>query len=133
MVDGHRINDPVYDAALLGHDFPLDVDLIERVEVIRGPGSALYGNNAFFGIVNVITRKGRDLDGVEASIYGGNFETYSGRFSFGQKFTNGVEMLCRTYTQKGERAALRGSQQDAPPGQRHLAYRRSMRSASSRR
>ncbi len=94
-INGHRINDPIYDSSFLGNDFPLDVDLIERVEVIRGPGSSLYGNNAFFGVINVVTRQGRDMEGrgVETSGTYGSFDTYSGRFSYGNKFTNGVEML----------------------------------------
>ncbi|WP_347272711.1 Plug domain-containing protein [Candidatus Kuenenia sp.] len=47
MVDGLRLNDAVYDTASIGTEFVLDVDLIDRVEVIRGPGSSLYGSNAF--------------------------------------------------------------------------------------
>ena len=41
LVDGHRLNDNVYDGAGIGTDFPIDVSLIERIEVIRGPGAAL--------------------------------------------------------------------------------------------
>ena len=41
LVDGHRLNDNVYDCALIGTDFPLDVDLLDRVEIIRGPSYAL--------------------------------------------------------------------------------------------
>jgi hypothetical protein len=37
MIDGHRLNDNIFDAALIGTEFPLDVDLIDREEVIRGP------------------------------------------------------------------------------------------------
>lgn len=92
-VDGHRLNDPLYDTTAGGTDFLLDVDLIERVEVIRGPGSSLYGNNAFFGVVNVITRKGRDLDGVEVAGSAGSFDTYSGRVSYGSKLANGAELM----------------------------------------
>src|SRR5437867_11878528 len=61
LVDGHRINNSLSDSGFIGTEFILDTDLIERVEVSRGPGSSLYGNNAFFGVINVITRKGRDL------------------------------------------------------------------------
>src|SRR5216117_1051022 len=61
LVDGHRVNNSLSDGAFIGTEFILDVDLIDRVEIIRGPGASLYGNNAFFGVVNVITRKGRDL------------------------------------------------------------------------
>jgi outer membrane receptor for ferrienterochelin and colicin len=61
MVDGNRINDPVYDAGPVGREFPVDIDLIERIEFIPGPGGAVYGQNAMFGVVNVITRSGADL------------------------------------------------------------------------
>ncbi len=92
-VDGHRLNDPIFDTAASGTDFILDVDLIERVEVIRGPGSSLYGNNAFFGVINVITRQGRDVQGAEVAGSVGSFDTYTGRVSYGNQFTNGVELL----------------------------------------
>lgn len=58
LVDGHRLNDNVYDGAWLGTEFPLSIDIIERVELIRGPGSVLYGANAFFAVINVVTRRG---------------------------------------------------------------------------
>ena len=67
LVDGHRINNNLNDGAALGTDFILDIDLIERIEVIRGPGAVIYGNNAFFGVINVITRKGDQVNGVEAT------------------------------------------------------------------
>jgi outer membrane receptor for ferrienterochelin and colicins len=93
LVDGHRVNDIVSDANYIGTDFPVDVDLIERVEVIRGPSSSLYGGNAFFGVVNVITKQGRDLKGFELSGDGGSFGTWKGTASYGNKFKNGLEVL----------------------------------------
>jgi outer membrane receptor for ferrienterochelin and colicins len=93
LVDGHRLNDSVYDQAPIGTDFPVDVDLIDRVEVIRGPSSSIYGGNAFFAVINVITRRGRDLKGIEMSGEAGSFDTYKGRLSYGNKFQNGSEML----------------------------------------
>ena len=92
-IDGHRMNDPIYDSALSGTEAFLDVDLIDRVEVIRGPGSSLYGNNAFFGVINIITRKGRSVNWGEASASILSGETYGGRFTVGHQFTNGVEFL----------------------------------------
>ena len=92
-VDGHRLNEPIFDQAFNGGEFPLDVDLIDRVEIVRGPGSALYGNNAFFAVINIITRRGRDVDGVEASGSAASYDTYSGRLSYGQQLTNGLEFL----------------------------------------
>jgi len=93
MIDGHRMNDGLVGAAYTYDDFPLDLDLIDRVEIIRGPGSALYGDNAFFSVINVITRRGRDLQGVELSTSAGSFDTYSGRVTYGCLFTNGIEVL----------------------------------------
>ncbi len=92
MVDGHRVNEPIYDQAFSGTEGLVDVDMIERVEVIRGPGSSLYGNNAFFAVINVITRKGRDLNGTEVSSAVASYDTYTGRASYGRVFTNGVEL-----------------------------------------
>ena len=92
-VDGHRMNDPVYDSALSGTEGFLDVDMIDRVEVIRGPGSSLYGNNAVFGVINVITRQGRSLDWAEASGSVASYDTYVGRFTLGHVFTNNVEFI----------------------------------------
>ena len=60
LVDGHRVNENIYDSSSTKRGFVLDVDLIERVEIVRGPASSLYGSNAFFGVVNVITKNGRD-------------------------------------------------------------------------
>lgn len=93
LVDGHRMNDNVYDSMSIDNLFILDVDLIERVEVVRGPGSSLYGNNAFFGVVNVITKKGRDLNGAEIAGAAGSNDTYRGRLSYGKRLNNGIEML----------------------------------------
>ncbi len=93
LVDGHRINDPVYDSAPVVDDFILDVDLIERVEVIRGPSFSLYGANAFFGGINVITRSGRDMNGAELAGRAGSFSSYQARGSYGKRFDNGVEFL----------------------------------------
>ena len=93
LVDGHRINDNLYDTASIGTEFPVDIDLIERIEIIRGPSSSLYGNNAFFGMINVIIRKGGDLKGPELSGEGGSFETYKGRLSYGNQFKHGPEIL----------------------------------------
>ncbi|MGL5987076.1 MAG: TonB-dependent receptor plug domain-containing protein, partial [Burkholderiales bacterium] len=53
----------------------LPVDNIQRIEIIRGPGSALYGADAFSGVINIITKNAADLDGTLA---GGRIESYGG-------------------------------------------------------
>jgi len=93
LLDGQRLNDGIFDAALIDRELPVDVDLIERVEIIRGTGSSLYGSNAVLGVVNVITKRGRDLKGVELAASAGSHDTKEGRASYGDKYSNGIEIL----------------------------------------
>jgi len=75
LINGHRVNENVYDSAPLGTEFPLDLDLIDRIEVVRGPGSSLFGTNAVFGVINVITRPSTET-AVEVS---GETSSFLGR------------------------------------------------------
>lgn len=93
-INGNRINEVTYDTALVGTAFPLDVDLIERIEYIPGPGGAVYGQNAMLAVVNVITRKGGNLNGTElATAYQDRQKTWNGRGTWGKKLENDVELL----------------------------------------
>lgn len=81
LIDGIEVNDPAsgseYDFAnLLAGD-------IERVEVLRGPQSALYGSDAVGGVINIITRRGGGAPNLSASVEGGSFGTLAGRVSAG--------------------------------------------------
>ena len=93
LVNGHRYNDNVYDQALLGHEFPIDLSLVDRIEVIRGPGSALYGTSAFFAVINLVLRPGGAVGGSESSIEVGSFDTYRLRTSYGRRSSSGVDSL----------------------------------------
>jgi iron complex outermembrane receptor protein len=61
LIDGYRANDNVYDQAPIGREGLIDLDLIERVEVIRGPASSVYGTSAFFGVINIVTRSASSM------------------------------------------------------------------------
>jgi outer membrane receptor for ferrienterochelin and colicins len=93
LIDGHRLNDNIYGSTGIGTDFPVVLDLIERVEIVRGPGSSLYGTNAFFAVANVITKRGRAFDGMHLWAEAGSLQTYKGTAAFGRKFNNGLEVL----------------------------------------
>jgi outer membrane cobalamin receptor len=97
MVDGHRLNDSIFEQAMIGTEFPVDVDMIERVEVIRGPASSIYGTNAIFGVINVITRKAGELRGVEVSADAASFNTYRGRVSYGGRIRGIDTVLSATF------------------------------------
>ncbi len=99
LLNGQRLNDGLYEQGFIGSEFMVDVDLIERIEIVRGPGSALYGSDALFGVINVITKRGIDIGTAEASVEGGTFDRWKGRFSVGSRFKNGVDyILSGSYT-----------------------------------
>jgi len=93
LVDGHRVNDNLYDEAAIGTDFPVDIDLIDRVEVIRGPNSSLYVASAFLGVINVVTKRVRDAKGLTASGAVASYGTYTSRVTYGHQFESGLAML----------------------------------------
>lgn len=88
LIDGHRVNENIFDSALIGTEFPLDLSLIDHVEVLRGAGSSLYGTNAELAVVNVITRhpdKGTSIQiASEADSFEGRASEMSGSFRSGQ-------------------------------------------------
>jgi outer membrane receptor for ferrienterochelin and colicins len=97
LIDGHRINDNVFGEPYLGSEFLVDVDLIERVEIIRGASSSLYGADAFFAVINVVTRKAPQLKGFEFSFAPASFATYSGRATYSGQYKGIGLMLSGTF------------------------------------
>lgn len=75
LLDGIPVNDPSNASRLF--DFgALSLHDIERVEVLQGPQSVLYGSDAVGGVVNIISRKGEGPGRVRASVMGGSFGTH---------------------------------------------------------
>ncbi len=72
LVDGVPWRDAVYGWAWI--DRYLTLANVRQIEVVRGPGSAMYGSNAFAGVINVITRRGDDVDGLHAGVSVGSFQ-----------------------------------------------------------
>lgn len=64
------INSPVYNA------FP--IDMIEKIEIIRGPGSVLYGSNAFAGVINIITKSSKMKNSLKVRTTAGSFGMMDG-------------------------------------------------------
>jgi iron complex outermembrane receptor protein len=82
LIDGHRINDYVYDGALIGNELGLDLNAFDRVEIVRGPGSALYGTSAMFGVINLIPKKDESVGLPVLTARYGSFNTGSFSLNF---------------------------------------------------
>jgi len=75
MIDGVEMNDPI--SAGRGFNFAdLTVDNIERIEIIKGPQSTLYGSDAMGGVINIITKKGSGKPHAYLNAEAGSFSTY---------------------------------------------------------
>ncbi|GEM_PF-5047551 len=99
LVDGRPIYSPVRNTnqcALI----PEVPDDIEKIEVVRGPGSVLYGSNAFSGVINIITRSPEAIHGVELTGSGGTFSDYLYSLTSGERFGKWSVKLVSAWTQR---------------------------------
>jgi outer membrane receptor for ferrienterochelin and colicins len=85
LINGHRFNDNVFGQAEIGSELGIDAAMFERVEIIRGPASSLYGDSAFFAVVNVITRSGASLKGGAVTVEAGTLGTRLVRVTTGHR------------------------------------------------
>ena len=115
LIDGRRVNDIIYDSMGIGTDFILDIGLIERIEVIRGANASIYGNNAFFAVVNIVTRNGASFQGIEAPIEVSSFSTYRGRVTYGGRSAGGLDAtVSGSFYRSDGRESLYFPEFDAP-------------------
>jgi len=103
MINGHRVNNPYSGSwTFLFDEFPL-AD-VRRIEVIRGPGSALYGSNAVVAVINIITKSAEDFHVSEVSFAAGNRSTQIGHVAIGtDKPDNNMMLSLDTINTAGDR------------------------------
>ncbi len=114
LVDGNRVNDAVYDQAPVGGEFPLDLDLVERVEFVPGPGSSIYGSNAFFGVINVVTRKPGAQPGTRAAFEAGSGGYRKASANSSWRTGDGTELLLAASTHRSDGKNLYYREFDTP-------------------
>ena len=87
LIDGHSLNMPFNGRATTFFD-DLPLKNVKKIEIIRGPGSALYGENAFLAVVNIITKDADDIDGIEVATGFGRYDTNEYGILFGKTLYN---------------------------------------------
>ncbi|MBU0465004.1 MAG: TonB-dependent receptor plug domain-containing protein [Proteobacteria bacterium] len=80
-------------------DYEISLTNVKRVEIIRGPGSVLWGADAFAGIVNIVPFKGNDIKGVEAEFFAGSDSYSGGSVKGGKKNKSSDTFLSISYVQ----------------------------------
>jgi outer membrane receptor for ferrienterochelin and colicins len=93
MLNGHSLNEPWSNFADIGRAMLLPLDLVERIEIVYGPSSLLYGGYSLYGIVNVITRNGSSMPGARVRLTGGSWATGEAVASWGASGTYGGDSL----------------------------------------
>jgi outer membrane cobalamin receptor len=91
LIDGRPVRESLFsglDMAVL-NSFPIDA--IERIEVLRGPGSVLYGTGAFTGIIHLITKNASAIK-TKTSVWGGSFGSLGSSMTIGRA-VNGLETM----------------------------------------
>jgi iron complex outermembrane receptor protein len=121
-VDGRPTNDLIYGQTHIDRDFVVPVEAMKQVEVIRGPGSSLYGTNAVFGVINVVTKDGADVNGLQARVDAGNKDTARASILYGQVLPGGWDVLaCITgYSSNGDSDIIYDGVHDAAHNFGHI-------------
>lgn len=98
LIDGYAAQDNIYGQVYIDNSGLLDMELIDRVEYVPGTGSVSYGNGAFLGIINVITKNGRDFQAAQVSAEVASFGSNKQRLTFGKQLDNGADVLLSAST-----------------------------------
>lgn len=89
LQDGQRYSPTTGERFVYAHNIPLN--FYKRIEIVYGPASALYGPDAYSGVINLITKDGADIDGVEASVGYVDTKAWVADFLFGKKINDDID------------------------------------------
>ena len=99
LLDGHSLNTDYLNGGATSAYKDIPIEIIKRVEVVTGASSALYGENAFMAVVNIITKKAEDVDGTVVTIKGGSNDTAIANLHYGKKH-NGFDITANINSKK---------------------------------
>jgi len=104
LINDHPVNENVYGSMAIGNDLGIDLSSIEHIEIVRGPSSALYGTNAMFAVINIVTKTGNILDGTQIKAELGSYDSRSLSVMYGNEFDDGIDVFIsgKMYDSKGQ-------------------------------
>ncbi len=106
LIDGHRLNEHLQDYAGLDSDFPLAMQDIERIEVVRGPASSLYGSNALLAVIHIFTKRPQASQ-LKLQSQAGSFASFQGHIGASAVFKETGAYLSGTLWRADGRHVLR--------------------------
>jgi iron complex outermembrane receptor protein len=93
LVNGHRLNENFSGSVDLGNGVFPDLSTIDQIEVVRGPGSVLYGDNAMFAVINIITKSGALVNALKINADFGSWQNERISLSYGKELIDGLDLL----------------------------------------
>jgi len=91
LIDGTAMNESTYTAVGIGSDLGIPLAAIDRIEIVRGPGSALYGTSAMFAVINIFQK--RQTEGVDVRLRAGSQNNKEAQAVVSNRFSNGLDVL----------------------------------------
>lgn len=148
MLDGHRLNSRAYSMAAPDYSIRIDLERVKQIEVLRGPGSSLYGNIALTAVVNIVTESGGAIDGLAVTVAAGGFASgldaaegghgalAAGQnvgFTYGKGFsaTNNLVLWGGWFSAEGQHIPVARAQDYSPTPQDGYAHVAAFRQAPS--
>jgi outer membrane receptor for ferrienterochelin and colicins len=118
LVNGHTMNEQWGGTAYFDRGMGIPFEIIDHIEVILGPGSVLYGSNAMLAVINIVTKRAKDWDGVHAVVESEIPTTIRGAAGVGKAFKlfgipSEATVELQYFAQKGPEFTL-GKQVESP-------------------
>ncbi len=106
LIDGHAVNEAWGATAYYDRGTGVPMEMIDHIEIVLGPGSVLYGSNAMLGVVNIVTKRGKDFSGAHLVLESELATSIRGAVGYGREFELGGQdaelvLELEQYEQKG--------------------------------
>ena len=114
LLDGHTVTEGIWGMTPIGSELGIDLRSLERVEVVRGPSSTLYGTGAMLAIINLVPKSAERIDGADLSLGTGSFGRRNAAAHGGLLLPNGLGITVSALGERVDGGDLYFAEYDAP-------------------